>query len=716
MNNYTEELKRILKNSELIAESLNSSDINSIHFLMSLLKNSNSLTPVLEKHKIDYEEIKSFLTNKNEPTKYLFYSKELLSSIEGVILSLENIDDEITLNLLFNEILSNKNTLCYKTLIKTNTDIENLKKDIKTTNTISSNSILKSIGRNLNELAIKKEFDPVIGREKEITRIIEVLKRKNKNNPLLLGEAGVGKTSVVEELASRITKNSVPDFLKGKTIYEVNLSSVIAGTKYRGEFEEKLTKLINELETNNNLILFIDEIHTLVGAGGAEGAIDASNILKPALARGKLSLIGATTLKEYTSSIEKDKALDRRFEPLLINEPNYDETLYILKKIKPNYEKYHNVKIPNNIIELTAKLSDKYIKNRNNPDKSIDILDEICAITSLVEKKTTNTKIENKIISLTEKKNKCILENNLTKALSLKKEITSLESIQKKNNTLNIKNTVTKAILKEVLETKTNSNIFELSNSSYFTDLNNYLKLNIYEQDHIIDNITKKLICFTKNNNELPLTISLKGPTGTGKTYLVKTLSKYLKTHLITLNMKDYVTSTSLTKLIGTTAGYVGYDEKNTPFESLKHHPISIILLEDYNYTHPSIKALFDTISTTGKLTLNNNEIINFENTIIIKTTKEKSNHSIGFIEKPNKQNTLTFNSLSVCSIKKIITKQNNTLTDEQINKIIEKSNYKEQNAKQLLNLINENLVNFNEVKENLWYNVTKEVKIWNLF
>lgn len=715
MNNYTEELKRILKNSELIAESLNSSDINSIHFLMSLLKNSNSLTPVLEKHKIDYEEIKSFLTNKNEPTKYLFYSKELLNSIEGVILSLENIDDEITLNLLLNEILSNKNTLCYKALIKTNTDIENLKKDIKTTNTISSNSILKSIGRNLNELAIKKEFDPVIGREKEITRIIEVLKRKNKNNPLLLGEAGVGKTSLVEELASRITKNLVPDFLKGKTIYEVNLSSVIAGTKYRGEFEEKLTKLINELETNNNLILFIDEIHTLVGAGGAEGAIDASNILKPALARGKLSLIGATTLKEYTSSIEKDKALDRRFEPLLINEPNYDETLYILKKIKPNYEKYHNVKIPNNIIELTAKLSDKYIKNRNNPDKSIDILDEICAITSLVEKKTTNTKIENKIISLTEKKNKCILENNLTKALSLKKEITSLESIQKKNNTLNIKNTVTKAILKEVLETKTNSNIFELSTPSYFTDLNNYLKLNIYEQDHIIDNITKKLICFTKNNNKLPLTISLKGPTGTGKTYLVKTLSKYLKTHLITLNMKDYVTSTSITKLIGTTAGYVGYDEKNTPFESLKHHPISIILLEDYNnYTHPSIKALFDTISTTGKLTLNNNEIINFENTIIIKTTKEESNHSIGFIEKPNKQNTLTFNSLSVCSIKKIITKQNNTLTDEQINKIIEKSNYKEQNAKQLLNLINENLVNINEVIPNLWYNVTKEVKIWN--
>lgn len=714
MNNYTEELKRILKNSELIAESLNSSDINSIHFLMSLLKNSNSLTPVLEKHKIDYEEIESFLPSKNEPTKYLFYSKELLSSIEGVILSLENIDDEITLNLLFNEILSNKNTLCYKTLIKTNTDIENLKKDIKTTNTISNNSILKSIGRNLNELAIKKEFDPVIGREKEITRIIEILKRKNKNNPLLLGEAGVGKTSVVEELASRITKNLVPDFLKGKTIYEVNLSSVIAGTKYRGEFEEKLTKLINELETNNNLILFIDEIHTLVGAGGAEGAIDASNILKPALARGKLSLIGATTLKEYTSSIEKDKALDRRFEPLLINEPNYDETLYILKKIKPNYEKYHNVKIPNNIIELTAKLSDKYIKNRNNPDKSIDILDEICAITSLVEKKTTNTKIENKIISLTEKKNKCILENNLTKALSLKKEITSLESIQKKNNALNIKNTVTKAILKEVLETKTNSNIFELSNPSYFTDLNNYLKLNIYEQDHIIDNITKKLICFTKNNNKLPLTISLKGPTGTGKTYLVKTLSKYLKTHLITLNMKDYVTSTSITKLIGTTAGYVGYDEKNTPFESLKHHPISIILLEDYNYTHPSIKALFDTISTTGKLTLNNNEIINFENTIIIKTTKEESNHSIGFIEKPNKQNTLTFNSLSVCSIKKIITKQNNTLTDEQINKIIEKSNYKEQNAKQLLNLINENLVNINEVIPNLWYNVTKEVKIWN--
>ena len=715
MNNYTEELKRILKSSELIAENFKSSDINSIHFLVSMLLTPNSLSKTLENHKIKLDLVKSYLP-KEQTNKYLFYSKELLNSIEGVILSLENIDDEITLNLLFNEILRNKDTMCYKVLTKCNIDIDCLKKDVLTTNTISSNSILKSIGRNLNELALNNEFDPVIGRDKEITRVIEVLKRKNKNNPLLLGEAGVGKTAIVEELSRRITKNQVPDFLKGKTIYEVNLSSVIAGTKYRGEFEEKLTKLINELENNNNLILFIDEIHTLVGAGGAEGAIDASNILKPALARGKLSLIGATTLKEYTNSIEKDKALDRRFEPILINEPNYEETLYILKKIKPNYEKYHNVKIPNNIIELTAKLSDKYIKNKHNPDKSIDILDEISAITSLNQKKTTNTKIKNKIISLTEKKNKCILENNLTKALSLKKEITILENKLKESTNQKQKNTVTKRELKEVLETKTNSNIFELSSPNYFIELNNYLKLNIFDQDHIIDNITKELICFTNKTNHLPLTISLNGPTGTGKTYLVETLSNYLKTHLITLNMKDYMTSTSITKLIGSSAGYVGYNEKNTPFESLKHHPISIILLEDYNYTHPSIKALFDTITSTGKLTLNNNETINFENTIIIKTNKETSKSPIGFIEKQTKKTTLLFNPLSENSIKKIITKQNNHLTKEQIDKIIEKSNYLEQNAKNINNLINENLVNFNEVTSILWYNVNKEVKIWNYF
>ena len=701
MNNYTEELKRILKSSELIAESLNSSNINSIHFIMSMLSNYNSLSKILEKYKIKLEEIKSYLP-KEQSNKYLFYSKELLSSIESVILSLENIDDEITLNLLFNEILSNKDTLCYKALIKTNIDIESLKKSILTTNTISSNSILKTIGRNLNKLALNNEFDPVIGREKEITRVIEVLKRKNKNNPLLLGEAGVGKTSVVEELARRITKNQVPNFLKGKTIYEVNLSSVIAGTKYRGEFEEKLTKLINEFEKNDNLILFIDEIHTLVGAGGAEGAIDASNILKPALARGKLSLIGATTLKEYTNSIEKDKALDRRFEPLLINETNYEETLYILKKIKPNYEKYHNVKIPNNIIELTAKLSNKYIKNKHNPDKSIDILDEISAVTSLIEKKTTYSKIKNKISVLTEKKNKCILENNLTKALTLKKEITTLENKLKENTNKSKKNIVTKTILKEVLETKTNSNIFELSNPDYFIDLNKYLKQNIFDQDHIIDNITNKLISFTKSISNLPLTISLNGPVKTGKTYLVNTLSNYLKTHLITLNMKDYITSTSITKLIGSSAGYVGYNEKNTPFESLKHHPVSIILLEDYNYTHPTIKALFNTITSTGKLTLNNNETINFENTIIIKTTQESNESKIGFIEKQTKKNILSFNPLSKNTIKKIITKQNKNLTNEQIEKIIEKSNYLEENAKNLNNLINENLVNFNEVTQNL--------------
>ena len=441
---------------------------------------------------------------------------------------------------------------------------------------------------------------------------------------------------------------------------------MIAGTKYRGEFEEKLTKLINEFEKNDNLILFIDEIHTLVGAGGAEGAIDASNILKPALARGKLSLIGATTLKEYTNSIEKDKALDRRFEPLLINETNYEETLYILKKIKPNYEKYHNVKIPNNIIELTAKLSNKYIKNKHNPEKSIDILDEISAVTSLMEKKTTYSKIKNKISVLTEKKNKYILENNLTKALTLKKEITTLENKLKENTNKNKKNIVTKTILKEV------------------------------------DNITNKLISFTKSTSNLPLTISLNGPVKTGKTYLVNTLSNYLKTHLITLNMKDYITSTSITKLIGSSAGYVGYNEKNTPFESLKHHPVSIILLEDYNYTHPTIKALFNTITSTGKLTLNNNETINFENTIIIKTTKESNESKIGFIEKQTKKNILSFNPLSKNTIKKIITKQNKNLTNEQIEKIIEKSNYLEENAKNINNLINENLVNFNEVTQNL--------------
>ena len=382
MNNYTEEVKQILKRSELIGIKENNEYVTTKHIVLAIKEMKTSIDNILNKY------IQKNETNeenyKIEKNSYILYSKELLKTIEEIIYQTNELSDIISLPILLNTLLTNKDTEAYKYLKKTKVDINSLKKEVETIGLIKENILLNSIGTNLNE--ISSSLDPVIGRDKEILEIIEILKRKNKNNPLLIGEAGVGKTAVVEELARRIKNKQVPTFLENKTIYSINLGTLIAGTKYRGEFEEKLNTLINEIEASEEIILFIDEIHGIVGAGGAEGAIDASNILKPALARGKLKLIGSTTTLEYKTSIEKDKALDRRFQKVLINEPTYEETKTILTKLKPHYEKYHNVEIPNKILDLTITLTNKYIKNRKNPDKSIDILDEICAKTSLIKK------------------------------------------------------------------------------------------------------------------------------------------------------------------------------------------------------------------------------------------------------------------------------------------------------------------------------------------
>ena len=370
MNNYTEEVKQILKRSELIGIKENNEYVTTKHIVLAIKEVKTSIDNILNKY-IQKNETNEE-NDKIEKNSYILYSKEILKVIEEIIYQNNEISNIISLPILLKTLLNNKDTEAYKYLKKTKIDINSIKKEVETIGLIKENILLNSTGTNLNE--ISSSLDPVIGRDKEILEIIEILKRKNKNNPLLIGEAGVGKTAVVEELARRIKNKQVPTFLENKTIYSINLGTLIAGTKYRGEFEEKLNTLINEIEASEDIILFIDEIHGIVGAGGAEGAIDASNILKPALARGKLKLIGSTTTLEYKTSIEKDKALDRRFQRVLIKEPTYEETKIILKKLKPHYEKYHNIEIPNQILDLTIKLTNKYIKNRKDPDSKKPVL------------------------------------------------------------------------------------------------------------------------------------------------------------------------------------------------------------------------------------------------------------------------------------------------------------------------------------------------------
>lgn len=705
MNNYTEELKTIFKISE--QEALNNNDelVTSKHILLAIFKTENSIIDTLLNYDLSYEIIKEKLSKGSSEIDYVLYSKEILKAVEECLLTEDTLREDITLTSLLTALLNDETSDIYKTLKLLNINIKELKKDINNLNNINNNLMIKQIATNLNEESKLSNLDPVIGRDKEIENIIEILARKNKNNPLLIGEAGVGKTAIVEELARRIAKKEVPNFLYGTTIYNLNIGSLIAGTKYRGEFEEKLTKIIKELEMSPNVIVFIDEVHTIVGAGGAEGAIDASNILKPALARGKIKIIGATTTLEYKKTIEKDKALDRRFQKAYIKEPTIEETTNIINKIKKNYEEYHSVYIPKDILKITINLTDKYLKDRQNPDKTIDILDEMCAKASLSKKNNTKEKIINSIAKLKNKKNKYLLNGNIKEALKIKNKILNEEQKLKTIKTSEKRKVITKENLKKVLENKVLCPIYELTSKEWINKLENELNLEIIDQNAQIRDLLNKVTMCLYNANPKPETITIKGSTGTGKTTLVNTLAKKLKLNLITLDMKEFNSPLQINKIIGSTAGYVGYDEKNTVFESIKTFPISIILLENFNLADESIKNLINSIENNGSLKLNNNETINFNNVIIIKTETTKKTRKIGFVSNTKKlkeNNTIYMNDLSENAIEKIITNINSSLNKEDIKTIIEKSNYKYSNAKNLKNLINEYCVKNSEFIESL--------------
>ena len=705
MNNYTEELKTIFKISE--QEALNNNDelVTSKHILLAIFKTENSIIDTLLNYDLSYEIIKGKLSKGSSEIDYVLYSKEILKAVEECLLTEDTLREDITLTSLLTALLNDETSDIYKTLKLLNINIKELKKDINNLNNINNNLMIKQIATNLNEEAKLSNLDPVIGRDKEIENIIEILARKNKNNPLLIGEAGVGKTAIVEELARRITKKEVPNFLYGTTIYNLNIGSLIAGTKYRGEFEEKLTKIIKELEMSPNVIVFIDEVHTIVGAGGAEGAIDASNILKPALARGKIKIIGATTTLEYKKTIEKDKALDRRFQKAYIKEPTIEETTNIINKIKKNYEEYHSVYIPKDILKITINLTDKYLKDRQNPDKTIDILDEMCAKASLSKKNNTKEKIINSIAKLKNKKNKYLLNGNIKEALKIKNKILNEEQKLKTIKTSEKRKILTKENLKEVLENKVLCPIYELTSKEWINKLENELNVEIINQNAQIRDLLNKVTMCLYNANPKPETITIKGSTGTGKTTLINTLAKKLKLNLITLDMKEFNSPLQINKIIGSTAGYVGYDEKNTVFESIKTFPISIILLENFNLADESIKNLINSIENNGSLKLNNNETINFNNVIIVKTETTKKTRKIGFIsntKNPKEDNTIYMNDLSENAIEKIITNINSSLNKEDIKTIIEKSDYKYSNAKNIKKLINEYCVKNSEFIESL--------------
>ena len=393
LGNFSEEAQFILLKSKEEMIDLCHPYIGTEHLVLAILKNSDDLSSKLKAYGLTYnafkEEILSVIGKGSKKSPFYLYTPLLKKIMDNALLDAkDNNNGEVTVSHLFSCLLEEGEGIAIRILIGMNLNLEEMYDDfsfklVNKSKKRHKKLLVEELGVNLVEKALNKGLDPVVGRDDEINRLIEILCRRTKNNPILIGEAGVGKTAVVEELASRIALGEVPSSLMSKKIISLDMASVVSGTKYRGEFEERMQKILKEISECGDIILFIDEIHTLVGAGGAEGAIDASNILKPALARGEIKCIGATTIQEYKKYIEQDKALDRRFQQIMIKEPSRDATIGILNKLKPIYEKFHKVVIPDDLIESLVDLSNKYIYNRHNPDKSIDVLDEVCSMVSV---------------------------------------------------------------------------------------------------------------------------------------------------------------------------------------------------------------------------------------------------------------------------------------------------------------------------------------------
>lgn len=737
---FSEEAQRVLVDAQKEMSELKHPYIGSEHLLLAILKNNQDLVNKFKKYKITYKSFKEELINlvgigDNTPD-LLLYSTTLKTILENVIIESRETGDEISVNELLLSLLNEGEGKAIRILLSLGVDINKLYSDISEKRKIkqkkSKKLIVEELGVDLTKRAKNNELDPVIGRDIELNRVIEILSRRTKNNPLLIGEAGVGKTAIAEELARRIVSGNVPMPLKNKRIISVDMACTVAGTKYRGEFEERIKKMVKELEDNDDVIIFIDEIHTLVGAGGAEGAIDASNILKPALARGKLKLIGATTISEYKKFIEKDNALDRRFQKVFVEEPDKSNLKNILMNLKSIYEAYHGVKIEEKLIDKIIELSDRYIYDRCEPDKSIDILDEVCTKVSLKEEKEEKEiiKLSDCLTKIQREKNNAIINQNYDKAYSLKEDE---EELQSKINKLKLdymrKEKVKKVKLKDIVEvvsSKTKIPINEIS-KDYITSINEIektLKENIIGQDEAINkliDISKKIKLGIKDKNK-SYSVLFCGSTGTGKTYLSKLFAENLvgKNNVIKLDMSEYSESISINKIIGSPAGYVGYDDNKNILEEIRNKPYSVLILDEIEKAHKSVLNFFLNILDEGNCKDSSGKTVRFDNVLIIMTSNAYVSKSLMGFNKNTTNNSLEdffskefinrideivpFNKFTEEDINKIIIKEankcykkynsENIISLDMINRIIKESNYEEYGVRKLCKAVRKEIEN----------------------
>lgn len=746
LGNFSEEAQIILNNAKEEMKDLKHPYVGTEHLVLAILKESNGISDKLNDYGVNYSSFKNEIINiigkGTKETELFLYTPLLKKIIENAIIdSKDNSNGEVGIENLFSALIEEGEGIAIRIFLKMDVDMDEIyeyfisKKTKKVRNKRNKKLLIEELGVNLTEKAKNNELDPVIGREEEVSRVLEILCRRTKNNPILIGEPGVGKTAIVEELCNLIVSNKVPENLKNKKVISLDMASAVAGTKYRGEFEERIKKVLKEIEEDGDIILFIDEIHTLVGAGGAEGAIDASNILKPALARGKIKCIGATTISEYKKFIEKDGALERRFQKIIVDSPSKEKTKNILLKLRPIYEKYHKVKISDSLIDEILNLTEKYIYNRNEPDKSIDVLDEVCAKVSIQNNSNKNEidVLNERLRELNKLKNDFIIENNLEKAYEYRKEekeiLSRINELGLNNNKKMEYKEVTIKDVANVINIKTKIPVYEIlqDNAKIIKNIESKLKNNIIGQENAINkliNITKRIKLGYKDNKVYSLMFV--GPSGVGKSFLAKVYAKELVggNNFIRLDMSEYSDSMSVNKIIGSAPGYVGYDDNKNILEEIRNKPNSVILLDEIDKAHPKIINLLYQILDEGEIKDAKGNTIKFNNNVIIMTTNiGYENNCVGFnIEHENQilsslksefklpfinriDGIIDFNRLNEENIIKIIKnellklknkylKYKINISNNVIKEIINLSNYEEFGARKINKIIVSNIEN----------------------
>ena len=734
-SNFDEEARKIIVTAKAEMKSLKHPYVGSEHLLLAILKGNNSVAKKLKEFNLTYDRFKSELikiVGVGTIDNNLFLFTPLLKRvIEEATLNSREDGVSVSVEYLFKALLEEGEGIGIRIILSMDIELDDLESLFTFIDKKKGDNhlLLDELGVDITEKAIRNELDPVVGRDIEINRILEILSRRCKNNPILIGEAGVGKTAIVEELSRMISSDRVPFNLRNKRIISLDMASLVAGTKYRGEFEDKIKKVLKEVEDNKDIILFIDEIHTLVGAGGAEGAIDASNIIKPALARGSLRCIGATTTQEYKEFIERDRALDRRFQKVLIDEPDLEKTKNILINIKKIYEDFHSVRISNEVIDLIVDLSNKYIYDRCNPDKSLDILDEVCARVSITDnkiaKKYKNLKAQYKDILLKKEES---INNNDFECATLYKEKENIITDKINNLELSLFKTeyrkVKNADVYKVISDKAGIPIDEISiGNKKMLDRFDNLKEYIIGQDDVVDQVIKQIKKQKLGFNDTRVSCYLfVGPSGVGKTMLAKKLASILTKNIIKLDMTEYSEAHSISKIIGAPPGYIGYDSYTNILESIRTNPYSVLILDEIDKAHPDIINLFFNILDEGKIKDSKGRTVRFDNVTIIMTSNVgfnniqvgfkndkkrdsnlKESFSIPFLNRID--NVLVFNYIDDSHIKKIIKLKINELiskyhnynisiSDEVVEEIKELSNYKEFGARRIDKIIKDKLVN----------------------